>query len=935
MSRTTNNGNNSEPPSDSLRPAAAEINNRGSTPMLAQYLKLKAEVGDAILFYRMGDFYEMFFEDAQIAAPICDLALTSRNKSSPDPVPMAGVPWHSAEPHIARLLRAGLRVAICEQVAGQSNAKLMDREIVEILSPGTTLSEGLLEDSRNNYLAVITAKQDQWALSVADLSTGEFFLAELTASELFAELERLSPKELLLPEQLRDHHLVRDFLRAQTKRFSSFVEDWYFSPSRGRKNLLEHFDVVTLEPFGIDNVDLALAAAGALITYAKEQRRSDLAHLRPPRLFCRQDAVLLDEATLVNLEILESISGGREHSLLHVLDRTKTPMGARAIRRALGRPLTCLVDIRARHDAVETLVADQSALTSLRGKMTGIGDIERIIARIHCGRAKARDLFRLRDSLQPVRGLLEIATGLNQSGSFPRSGELDPATELTSELSRALLPDLISAPKGEIIQDDYDSELSRLRDLARGGQQWLADLQERERKTTGIPTLKVSHNRVFGYYIEVTRSHLSRVPEDYERKQTLVGAERYITSELKQWEEKIFSAQEQLSIHQDQIIEQLMTLVRNHTSGLQLIAQAIAEWDLLGSFARRALEGRYCRPVIDETDRIKIVGGRHPVVEQFLDGESFVPNDVNLNTRDRQIQIITGPNMAGKSTFLRQTGLLVLMAQAGSFIPASSAEIGVTDRIFTRVGASDRISRGQSTFLVEMIETSRILHEATSRSLVLLDEIGRGTSTYDGLAIAWSVAEYLRSRNLSRPRTLFATHFHELTELARIYPGYANLNVQVKEWQDQIIFVRCVSEGTADRSYGIQVAKLAGLPDKVLQRAREILHQLVKHSPRDLLHLVDDLSEGQTELPLWQSVSKNHARWAGSEAPRIVQSVAETPSAPESISSDSGGDNPIISRQLEDIHKLLQDVELDTLSPRAALDLLYTWKASVFKEKDQ
>jgi DNA mismatch repair protein MutS len=887
--------------------------NRARTPMLTQYLALKEEVGDAILFYRMGDFYEMFFEDAETAAPICDLTLTSRNKNDPDPVPMAGVPWHSAEPHIAKLLRAGHKVAVCEQVANPDNKKLMDREIVEILTPGTALSDALLDADRNNYLSAVASRKGRWGLAVADLSTGEFFIIETDREGLFSELERLSPRELLLPRQMSSQRDVQLYLRDQTQRFHTFLEDWHFSPSRGRKTIQEHFGVLTLEPFGVDSLEIGLAAASALITYAKDQRRAPLAHLRPPRHLRAADTVLLDDSTLVNLDILQASSGGKQHSLINVLDRTQTPMGARAIRQALGRPLARLEQIQARHEAVATLLDCPNDLTQMRQLLSGIADMERILARIHCGQGKTRDLLRLRDSLKPVKPLIELGRRLNIHGHFPDANDLDPAESLQDELGRALILDQTVAAAGEVIRDGYDMELDRLRELALGGENWITALQERERKATGISTLKVRRNKVFGFYIEVTRAHQDRVPDHYDRKQTLVNAERFTTPELKEREEKILAAQEQLSQRQDEIVGHLTAKIVDETKRLQAIAAAIALWDLLAGFAERAREGRYIRPEMNDSDQIYIRDGRHPVVEQFLEGESFVPNDLDVNSQEKQIQIITGPNMAGKSTFLRQQGLLVLMAQAGSFIPAAEARIGITDRIFTRVGASDRISRGQSTFLVEMIETSRILHEATSRSLVLLDEIGRGTSTYDGLAIAWSVAEFLRSRPLQRPRTLFATHFHELTELARIYKGYHNLNVQVKEWQDQIIFVRRVTAGAADRSYGIHVAKLAGLPSEVLERAREILKQLEAHGPKDLLHLVDEITGNQGELPLF-----------GVGKPERV-SVGDGSKSTAGLVADKMPDEARLS-------EALNVLDLDQLSPRDALDWLYKWQRELNSE---
>jgi DNA mismatch repair protein MutS len=877
---------------------------RATTPMMSQYVRLKEEVGDAILFFRMGDFYEMFFEDAVQAAEILDLTLTSRNKSDPDPIPMAGFPWHSAEPYVVRLLKAGKRVAICEQVESSAGG-LMERRIVEIQTPGTALAEGLLDDSRNNYLGAIGPGPEAWGLAIADVSTGEFAVGETSAEGTLSELEQMAPRELLVPGALADDPLLAGFFDRHPEISRTALDDWHFSASRGRQLLREQFQVATLDPYGIESLDLALAAAGALLSYAKEQRRSPLAHLRPPRPMRASDALLLDDVTLRNLEVLEPLAGRGRHCLLGILDNTRTAMGSRALRRALRRPMVALDAIRKRHDGVAVLSEDPESLEALREELRRVADLERLIARLHCGRGTPRDLARARDSLQALPVLLEIVGRLDSEGRFPVGARLDPLAELREELIRALQETPALSLDGEVIRDGHDVELDRLRGVARDGRDWVSGMQQREREATGIPSLKVGYNKVFGYYLEVTRTHLSRVPSRYQRKQTLVGAERYITPELKEWEEKIVGARDAARERQAQLIEELRGKLLASTAGLQAVATTVAEWDLLCSFAAAARKWGYVRPEMDESDRIRVRDGRHPVVERFLDGESFVPNDIDLDTRERQILIITGPNMAGKSTFLRQMGLLVLMAQAGSFIPAREAQIGIADRLFTRVGASDDIARGQSTFLVEMLETSRILHESTSRSLVLLDEIGRGTSTFDGLAIAWAVAERLRENPMRRPRTLFATHFHELTALARHADGYLNLNVLVKEWKEKVIFVRRVVEGSADRSYGIQVARLAGLPESVLERAREILVELEKHGP---LMIDGALGGGKREaqLPLF------------GKGERVV---ADSPSG-----TSSG--------ELELLREALQELDPDRMNPREALAWLYELKERLAESKN-
>jgi DNA mismatch repair protein MutS len=889
-----------------------------STPMMTQYLELKKQAGDAILFYRMGDFYEMFYEDAEIAARICDLTLTSRNKSDPDPIPMAGVPWHSAEPYLQRLLQAGYRVAICEQVERPGGRGLMERAIVEVLTPGTALAEHLLAQDRNNNLVAVVPGKDRWGLATADISTGEFGVGEVAAGDLSGELDRLAPREILFPRERREEPALASYLSEHRDVFQAPLDDWLFSASRSRKVLLEQWGVASLEPFGIERLGLGVAAGGALVAYAREQRRAPLAHLRAPRAMRTIDGLQMDEATLRNLEVLESLTPGARHSLLAVVDRTQTPMGARLLRRTLAQPLLDVSAIRGRHRAVGALTEDRAMLERLRALLAHVGDIERLVARLHSAPARPQDLARLRDCLAPLPDLASAALQIAVSAPFPTGGDEVGLAELCTELDRALAADPLRAPAGEAIRDGHDADLDAQRDLARGGERWLAQIQQREREATGISSLKVGHNKVFGYFIEVTKPHLARVPSTYERKQTLVGAERFVTPELKAWEEKILGAREAARERQDELIEALRQRVVGETRDLQHAAEIVAQWDLVAGFAQRAIEGRYICPEVDEGDGIRIVGGRHPVVERFLEGETFVPNDVEVDGRNRQILIITGPNMAGKSTYLRQTGLLVLLAQAGSFIPAEEARIGVADRLFTRVGAGDRIAAGQSTFLVEMIETSRILHEATGRSLVLFDEVGRGTSTFDGLAIAWAVAEHLRDRPLRRPRTLFATHFHELTELARRREGYCNLNVEVKEWQDRVIFVRRVVEGAADRSYGVHVAQLAGLPKEVLARAREILGLLEEHGPRDLL-LPGSPAAQQAQITLFGAAGRSQG------AARLAGRVADALAASDQVRTGPAAAGSL-EAELRELIGELAAIEPDRLAPREALELIYRWK---------
>ena len=886
------------------------------TPVMTQYLRLKQEAGDAILFFRMGDFYEMFMEDAVEASSLLGLTLTSRDKSAADPVPMAGVPWHSAGAYISKLLKAGKRVAICEQIERPGERGLMDREITEILTPGTAVSEGLLEENGNLFLAALAAGGDAWGIAAADVSTGEFLMGEFPAELAVGELERLAPRELLFAKEAAGEPELAAFLREHAQVFPAPQDGWHFSARRGRDLLQEQYGAAALEAFGIDDSAAALAAAGALLAYAREQRRSPLRHLRAPQPMQRASGLFLDDSTLRNLEVLTPLSGSGRHCLLATLDGTLTPMGARALRQALARPSAELAAIEERLAAVETLIGAPAALESLRAGLRGIADIERALARLHCRRSKPQDLGRLRDSLGRVPGLLAIAGELGRAAAFPGSAGLDPLDDLVAELSRALVETRELGLEDERIRTGYDERLDELRGLMRDGEGWIANLQERERHATGIPSLKVGSNKVFGYYLEVTRAHLKRVPAHYERKQTLVGAERFVIPELKEWEVKIGTAREDARERESGLLGELEARVIERTAQVQALGRAIGTWDLLASFAARAREYRYVRPQMNESDRIEIRGGRHPVVERFLEAETFVPNDVDVDTRGRQIQVITGPNMAGKSTYLRQIGLIVLMAQAGSFVPAEEARIGIADRIFTRVGASDNIAKGQSTFLVEMIETSRILHAASCRSLVLLDEIGRGTSTFDGLAIAWAVAEHLRHDPLRRPRTLFATHFHELTALAQRRAGYVNLNILVKEWKDRVIFVRRVAPGAADRSYGVQVARLAGLPESVLERAREILGELEEHGPQRLLALDGDGS-GSEQMRLFS---------ARGSPERAGQDQAGPGGGPEDAAKGTGKAEGVPGA-LTRFAEALEGIDPGRMTGIEALVWLHRWKS--------
>jgi DNA mismatch repair protein MutS len=793
------------------------------SPMMGQYLRAKAEHPDALLLFRMGDFYETFFEDAHLLARDTGVVLTSRNAGDPEPIPLAGFPWHQAETYVAKLLRAGHRVAICEQVEEPGKGKkLLARRVTEVLSPGTTLNDGVLAAGSDNFLVALKIEGDRVGLAAADISTGRFFLGDLDPERAREELARLAPAEVLVPRDSADASapLLRDLVAAP---FRSESEPWEFARDRGRRLLLEQFAVHSLDAFEAEELGPALGAAGALLEYARKQKQSELKHLLPPQLLRPDEGLILDDATLRSLEILEPMPGGDAASTLFaVLDRTLTPGGTRRLRRELRRPPARAPEIRTRQEAVGALL-DGRLRAGFRLALKGVADLERILGRLHCGRAQPRDFSALRTTLRAVPELGRLATAAPAGTPLPSFGALElPA--LRDRLNAALddqPPALLS--DGGVFREGWDPRLDELRGMARDAKSWVARLQEEERASTGIGGLKIGFNRVFGYYLEVTQSQLARVPERYQRKQTLTGAERFVTPELKEFEAKILHAEEESLRLERELFEALGAGVRAQTAELQRLASAISELDFLQALAEAAAGGRWVCPSLSEEPVLHIRDGRHPVVEQALGPGKFVANDTDLETIERPIAILTGPNMAGKSTYLRQVGLIAVLTHLGSFVPAREAEVGLCDRVFTRVGAQDALARGQSTFLVEMIETSRILHHATARSLVLLDEVGRGTSTYDGLAIAWAVAEALESPHGPRPRTLFATHFHELTRLATPGRGFVNLNVEVKEWGDRVVFLRRVVEGAADRSYGIQVARLAGVPDPVIERAKEIL----------------------------------------------------------------------------------------------------------------
>ncbi len=798
------------------------------TPMMQQYLAFKKRHQDAVLLFRMGDFYETFFEDAKLCARVLGLTLTSRDKGT-NPVPMAGFPHHAADGYIKRLIRAGHRVAICDQVQDPAEAKgLVERDVTRVMTAGTLTEEQILDSRANNFLAAVALDDKRAGLAWVDVSTGRFEVEEPPAGALPESLQRIAPAECLLAQTEGDAahpalpHLPEGCM--VTRR-----PPWEFARDEGRRRLLDQFGVRSLDGFGLEGMGPALAAAGALLGYLQETQRTALGYIRKVEAFHGERYLVLDATTRRSLELTETMRGaGQEGSLLHVLDRTATPMGARLLRRHVLMPLRERDAIMQRLDAVEELVGNRALRRDLTTELEAIYDIERLTTKVYTGRANARDLVGLRRSLSHLGPLKALLGDVNSSLLEVLRDTLDPCPEVEGLIATAIQPDPPAVlTEGDLIQPGYSAELDDLRQIGREGQSWIAEFEAREAQRTGIPSLKIGFNKVFGYYIEVTNVHRDKVPPDYTRKQTLKNAERYITPDLKERESSVLGAGERARELEYELFQQVRAEVAGYTERLQRSAEALAAVDVLAALATAAAEARYVRPTITDGRELRIRDGRHPVLEQLM-REEFVPNDVDLAGAAAGLAIITGPNMAGKSVYIRQAALIALMAHMGSFVPAREATIGLVDRIFTRVGASDEQRRGQSTFMVEMIEAANILNNATDRSLIILDEVGRGTSTFDGVSIAWAVAEYIHDHVSAR--TLFATHYHELAQLAATAPGVLNLNVAVREWQGEVVFLHRVVPGATDRSYGIHVAKLAGVPGEVLDRSREILTHLEENA---------------------------------------------------------------------------------------------------------
>ena len=802
------------------------------TPMMEQYLRMKDKAGDALLLFRMGDFYELFQDDAIVASKALNIALTSRHKHQDEPIPMCGVPVHSIEGYIESLVAQGHKVAICEQIEDPKQAQgLVKRDIIRVITPGTIISDNALQPKENNFLASVAANAHGASFAYIDVSTGTFavtaWMDEDWTQALEREFDRIQPRELLVPEPAP---VPISLLQQPPGTFNTMFQAWeraHFRRERAYNLLTRQFGVHTLEGFGCEDNELAIAASGALLAYVQSTQQATLNHLQGLRFYSTSDFMVLEETTRQHLELVQSAwLQKRTGSLLDVMDMTVTAMGGRLLRQWLSQPLYVLQPLRERQGAVAELVEQSTVRAKLRQALAGVADLERIVGRLSFGSISPRDLVALRRSIQALPAVEALVCRGQGTWFIERTVQWDSLVDIESRIAQTIVEEPpASLRDGLVIRPGYNAELDALRDADASGKDWLSAFETQERERTGINALRIGFNKVFGYYIEVRKTHAEKVPDTYTRKQTLVNAERFITPDLKEHEVRMLRAGEHATRLEQELYDALRQALLQHTARLQQMAHLLSQLDVLASLAELAVARQYCRPTLDLSDRLDITDGRHPVLETTYQDERFVPNDTQLDCETNQILLLTGPNMAGKSTYMRQVALIVIMAQMGSFVPASAAHIGLVDRVFTRVGAQDLLAKGQSTFMVEMVETANILHNVGPRSLVLLDEIGRGTSTYDGISIAWAVVEYLHQYPAAHPRTLFATHYHELTALATILERVHNFNAAVHECGEQITFLRKILAGRADRSYGIQVARLAGLPPTVIERARQLLAQ--------------------------------------------------------------------------------------------------------------
>lgn len=826
------------------------------TPMMRQYHDLKNKYQDAVLFFRLGDFYEMFGEDAKRAAKILDIALTSRNKGGGEKIPMAGVPYHSAASYIEKLIKKGIKVAICEQLEDPSESSgIVERDVIRVVTPGTVIENEILSENENNYLAAVFKYGDYYGFSYTDISTGEFYLTEFSAektNKLKDEINRISPRELLLDEQTASSKLINE-LHNQYNFTLNILGQKKFE--RLYQGLLDHFKLKSLEGFGCEEMKAAVYAAGQVLSYLSETQKRTINQITNLKAYHLEDYMVLDSASRRNLELSSTIRDNqRSGSLLSILDQTVTSMGAREIKKWINQPLVQKNEITKRHDALAEIIDNYMILEKLRAELSEIYDLERIMSKITYQSANARDLVALRNSLAKLPAVKKLMVELQSDLLSEMQADFDLLEDIYNLIDNSIKnepPTTIT--EGGIIKDGYDSKLDELRSLVSSGKDWISALQKEEREKTGINTLKVGFNKVFGYYLEVTNSHTDKVPARYERKQTLSNSERYIIPELKEKESEVLGAEEKINDLEYKLFVEIRDEIAAEVERINKTAAVIAKIDVLLSFSYLAIENNYNRPKINNGAEIKIKDGRHPVVEKMFE-EQFVPNDCYLNQSDQRFIIITGPNMSGKSTYMRQVALIVLMAQIGSYVPAAEAVIGLTDRIFTRVGASDDLTTGQSTFMVEMNEVANIVNNSTEKSLIILDEVGRGTSTYDGVSIAWSVSEYLNNPERIGARTLFATHYHELTRLEDEYQGIKNYNVLVEEDSDGVHFLHRIVPGRANDSYGIEVARLAGLPEEIIISAQKILERLEENNKMPVRKLEKTIADDKhQQLPLFNT----------------------------------------------------------------------------------
>ena len=827
------------------------------TPMMKQYMETKSQYQDCILFYRLGDFYEMFFEDALTASRELEITLTGKNCGQEEKAPMCGVPYHAVEGYLNRLVAKGYKVAICEQVEDPKTTKgIVKREVVRIVTPGTNLDTQALDETKNNYIMCIVYIADRYGVSVADISTGDYFVTEIPDSaKLLDEIYRFSPSEIICNEAFYMSGVDMDGMKDRLGITIYSLESWYFDDEVCRKKLLEHFEVSSFAGLGLADYDCGIISAGALLQYLLETQKNSLSNLTHITPYAAGKFMMIDSSTRRNLELCETLREKQKRgSLLWVLDKTKTAMGARTLRKYVEQPLIDKTEIIRRLDAVQELKEQAISREEIREYLSPVYDLERLITKIAYGSANPRDLTAFRSSLEMLPALLYILQEMKAELLKDLAVDLDPLEDLCILVKKAIREDPpIAMKEGNIINDGYNEEVDKLRRAKSDGKDWLAKLENDEREKTGIKNLKIKYNKVFGYYLEVTNSYKEMVPEYYTRKQTLANAERYITPELKELEDMILGAEDKLYALEYELYSEVRDLIASQIERIQKTAKAVAALDAFASLALVAERNNYVRPKINEKGVIDIKEGRHPVVERMIPNEMFISNDTYLDDKKHRISIITGPNMAGKSTYMRQTALIALMAQIGSFVPAKSANIGLSDRIFTRVGASDDLASGQSTFMVEMTEVANILRNATSKSLLILDEIGRGTSTFDGLSIAWAVIEYISDSRLLGAKTLFATHYHELTELEGKIDNVNNYCIAVKEKGDDIVFLRKIVKGGADKSYGIQVAKLAGVPELVIGRAKEIVEEL---SDEDITARVSEIASKERVVKKKPKVKK-------------------------------------------------------------------------------